>query len=612
MRSAIIALLLIPSLCLASNYTLDITNVDEAGANNRILFAYPGIEYKVAISAIGGTYPFVWELTSYPSGMSIDAHTGIITWASPTATGSPHTVTVKVTDTEGNTDTESYTLTVTSSTDRFIWMDAATEEAIGNRTGAIDHPFKNFSDFWTLGSHGYKICIMRAGTYDFTDVTGTNSRGHGSYRVEAAVGSVPIAYVGYPGETVNFSGTRDWNGTNTGKHWALAAGSDRYYQNINFISAYGYSFEVIGDNDRCTIFDCTFNDLVPSPDYQNDAFISLALVGLHEKWVIAFSDFSDAAETYGSAIKTYTTSQMIVQGCTFTDINDMAINWKAATYNSVARHNTFTRCDTAIGLSGYVEGGVSCHDNEVCFNYITGTDQTVGVYCNSAGTIEHLHIYRNTFNNDYIIFRLYGIDDDAHSIYNNVIINPLTDTAISGEDFIQNKCRFRYLTSGSESTIYTNNFTFSNNLLGVAADGILDISGNLANQANVGTYGWEIAESEYYGASDTTPPTPTISTSGPITSTDGTATVEFSCTANCDDLAGYKWRIGSAPDASNGTTCTSPATITGLSVGSNTVYIGAGDAAGNWGSDSITVNYSPVATTISIINSGIRGGGGVR
>ncbi len=110
------------------------------------------------------------------------------------------------------------------------------------------------------------------------------------------------------------------------------------------------------------------------------------------------------------------------------------------------------------------------------------------------------------------------------------------------------------------------------------------------------------------GTPDPTPPTPTITTSDPITSTDGTAVIEFSCTANCDDLAGYKWHIGSAPDATHGTECTSPATITGLSVGSNTVYIGAGDAAGNWGSDSITVNYSlPVASKYTLIGGTCTG-----
>ena len=58
-----------------------------------------------------------------------------------------------------------------------------------------------------------------------------------------------------------------------------------------------------------------------------------------------------------------------------------------------------------------------------------------------------------------------------------------------------------------------------------------------------------------------------------------------------------KWRLGSAPDDSNGTalsgTATWSGTVTGLSVGANTVYAGCTDDAGNWGSESITVNYNP-------------------
>lgn len=92
---------------------------------------------------------------------------------------------------------------------------------------------------------------------------------------------------------------------------------------------------------------------------------------------------------------------------------------------------------------------------------------------------------------------------------------------------------------------------------------------------------------------DTTPPAVTITTSDPQSISTGSVSISWT---DSDDtgVTSRKWRIGSAPDADNGTECTSPATITGLSVGSNTVYIGAGDAAGNWGSDSITVNYNPV------------------
>lgn len=92
---------------------------------------------------------------------------------------------------------------------------------------------------------------------------------------------------------------------------------------------------------------------------------------------------------------------------------------------------------------------------------------------------------------------------------------------------------------------------------------------------------------------DTTPPTVTISTSDPTSST--TSSISIAWTDSDDTgVTSRKWRIGAAPDATHGTEATSPATITGLQPGDNTVYIGAGDAAGNWGSDSITVNYNPV------------------
>jgi hypothetical protein len=105
---------------------------------------------------------------------------------------------------------------------------------------------------------------------------------------------------------------------------------------------------------------------------------------------------------------------------------------------------------------------------------------------------------------------------------------------------------------------------------------------------------------------DTTPPTVTITTSDPQNVS--TSSVSISWTDSDDTgVTARKWRIGSAPDASNGTTATSPATVTGLSSGANTVYIGAGDAAGNWGSDSITVNYTPPAIPPDPFVSSIRG-----
>ncbi len=46
--------------------------------------------------------PVTWTLVSGPAGMTINATTGVVTWPSPSPTGSPHTVTVRATNAAGN------------------------------------------------------------------------------------------------------------------------------------------------------------------------------------------------------------------------------------------------------------------------------------------------------------------------------------------------------------------------------------------------------------------------------------------------------------------------------------------------------------------------------
>lgn len=106
---------------------------------------------------------------------------------------------------------------------------------------------------------------------------------------------------------------------------------------------------------------------------------------------------------------------------------------------------------------------------------------------------------------------------------------------------------------------------------------------------------------------DTTPPSVTISTS-PQTVSISSVSISFTVSDNIG-VTSRKWRIGSAPDSTHGTDCTSPTTVTGLSVGHNTVYIGAGDAAGNWGSDSVVITYQPVASAAGLRGVGLDGVG---
>jgi hypothetical protein len=104
------------------------------------------------------------------------------------------------------------------------------------------------------------------------------------------------------------------------------------------------------------------------------------------------------------------------------------------------------------------------------------------------------------------------------------------------------------------------------------------------------------------GASDTTAPTVTISTSNSTIITDSLAVTGTS--VDSVGVSGCKFRIGSAPDASNGTACTGTTSFScatsGYASGANTLYVGCYDAVGNYGSDSIIVTFTlPTASGCS-------------
>jgi hypothetical protein len=112
--------------------------------------------------------------------------------------------------------------------------------------------------------------------------------------------------------------------------------------------------------------------------------------------------------------------------------------------------------------------------------------------------------------------------------------------------------------------------------------------------------GNQIPSDIYGGSGDTSAPTTTITTANPSSITSDSLTIAG---AASDDTAvtGCKWRMSSAPDASNGTACTGTTSFScatsGYSSGSNTIYVGCYDAAGNYGSSAITVNYTTSDTT---------------
>ena len=130
---------------IAANYGLEIIqpqpNLD---TKSRFYKAYPGFEYNVRLAVTGGEFPYSFELTSAPAGVTID-NRGEITWANPSASSSPYNVTAKVTDAQTNTRSVSWTITVTTSGFRFI--DAVNgKPADQGGDGTKNNPWKSLKD----------------------------------------------------------------------------------------------------------------------------------------------------------------------------------------------------------------------------------------------------------------------------------------------------------------------------------------------------------------------------------------------------------------------------------------------------------------------------------
>jgi hypothetical protein len=114
------------------------------------------------------------------------------------------------------------------------------------------------------------------------------------------------------------------------------------------------------------------------------------------------------------------------------------------------------------------------------------------------------------------------------------------------------------------------------------------------------------------GGEDTTAPSTSITTTDPSTITANALTV-VGTASDAVGVSGCKWRITSAPDVSHGAACTGTTSFScatsGYSSGANTMHVACYDAAGNYGDDSIVVNYNP-PIFVQVLGPGIRQVGG--
>jgi len=466
-----------------ANYPLDIINVDEIGADNRIYFAYPGVEYKVRIAAHGGAYPFNWTLTdSSNCGMTITSDTGEITWGNPLLEDDGCLVEVQVVDAESNLDVESYTVTVTPSTDKFLWMDASNDNE--GRDGSHANPYRNFDDWYVegSGSDGGKIMYLRTGVYDFSGISGNNNRGHGDYQLLFNGQYHPIAYIAYPDESPIFDGTRGFDTPSSGKSWIWGPGNnDMYYYGITFENLFSHAFDIAGSS-HSVWHDCIFQNMRDVDSYyENDGYIFWRNAGDNIKNAVLGCTFQDTTG-YGSALKCYDSYYLVIEGNSFLNIADTAINWKDSVHYNVARNNVFEANGVGVGINGYNTGALN---NEIAFNLFKDSNG-VSVYLYNSGTIGATYIYRNTIEGSFWA-RSLASSDGIITINNNVIMNDENYGTTTPQ--VRENIGEHYSISAEVCSVY-------DNLMGDSSLNFVDDDGYLteAYSSYLGTHGWQVGD----------------------------------------------------------------------------------------------------------------------
>lgn len=413
-------------------------------ANNRIFWAYPGIEYNIRASVLGGAYPFSFSLSNGPSGMTINATTGEISWSSPSA-GTAVTPTITVTDAEGSTVRASWTITVDPS--RFIFLDSVNgrEVDVSNPdSGTLTNPFRRIRDLMEgndydskrRNRHVNKIVYFRNGTYyidGFLEDAGSLSLG----RMAVLDQYKPVAWLAYPGETPTIDGQCFAASPQIGARPCNRSAHISFYDNANntyidgfrIINMAYHAFRVAGTGNYQTFRRNRFSRLGPTESSVN------------EGWITTISSRSSAMGSYmtiqdnifedvdrGCFIKLYSTQRTVIEDNIMRNSYDSTggndtegIAIKAEPLDRITvRHNTIYDVTTR-GIGGNMHGLYSA---EILFNRVYNVRSNYGtaVEINQDGMANNLHVYRNTIVGR-VSVRNTDSSDGPFTFFTNVIIN---------------------------------------------------------------------------------------------------------------------------------------------------------------------------------------------
>lgn len=454
--------------------------------NNRFYRAYPGILYDVQIVGVGGAYPYTYRLVNGPSGMSVDAATGVLRWTPPNEGRVSATVEIK--DQRGATDSVTWTIDVTK--DGFVFVDS--RNGSSNGKGTIDDPLRSVSDIYG-GTH-YEA--KRAGTYrNYFVYFRQGNYVLDGYREDPRVqwtNNQPVVLMAYPGEkpVLDLSATYLWADSRLTNFYLEGFHIPNMATALRNDPDSHKGFRITGSSSHVTFRNNSFNNLAISDDtHQNQSVImATAASPVGQNWAIVGNEFRNIHRAYG--IVGYDTAYVAVQGNTFDNLTHgkHAIGPKKGCEHWYIRDNKLTNIDGDAIWLYWAPGGRSPYGNiEISYNY---ADARTALLVNQKQATTHLpsHVFRNTLVGN-VEYRAITSGSANQAIHNNIIIN---DVAASGGVSRGIRCTSN-CSSPQKITGDEDNLVYSSSQRST----VIDSQGRLVSDKRgssagiLGVYGWE-------------------------------------------------------------------------------------------------------------------------
>jgi hypothetical protein len=470
-----------------ARYPLELVSPREAGsapaegsppmpAGHRIFKAYPGLEYEIRAVTIGGAYPFRYNLSDAPAGMSVDPKAGVIRWPQPSAGRVAPKLTV--TDAAGTSITSTWTIDVT--TDGFRFVDA--ERGDDAQPGTSEQPWKTLAGIRQSGKPG-EIVYFRNGTYATAGLP--VSGGETWERVEFNGRAHPVAWLAMPGEKPMIdAGYRATGGTMTATGQFIRFSGSRetpvYLDGLAITSARHIGLQFTSGTCNYGVFRrLSIHGIAESIDGANSAGIMTLTQPGMPAWYTAYQD-NDFHDNACGGIKQYSQRKFLWEDCRFRD-SGSGPDLKADVVRFEVRGCLFANNrGRQAGLFGNLHparGGEIT--GEIRFNRMLcgGTTSQLALDVNQDGLANEIHIYRNTLVGG-VRVRNTDADDGPFHFTRNVIVN---DGA--GQDRIA----LENVTAGDR-------IHYAENLAGTMADGVVDAEGNLIGdyRKHAGTRGHQL------------------------------------------------------------------------------------------------------------------------